>query len=190
MAKMYFYFSAMNAGKSTCLLQSSHNYVERGMKTQLFTSSIDDRYGVGLISSRIGINYPANIYDKNFNFFEFMQDKKDTSCVLVDEAQFLTREQVDQLSDIVDLMNIPVLAYGLRTDFQGNPFEGSLRLLAIADVLTEVKTMCFCGAKAIMNARIDENENVVTFGDQVEIGGNDRYISLCRKHFKLGKTKF
>lgn len=189
MAKLCFYYSAMNAGKSTSLLQSHYNYKERGMKTLLFTSAIDERYEKGLICSRIGITHTANVYDDKFNFFEFIKKYDDISCVLVDEAQWLTKEQVDQLCDVVDFLNIPVVAYGLRSDFQGNNFEGSLRLLTVADSLCEVKTMCFCGAKATMNLRVDAKGNVISEGKQTESGKDDRYVSVCRKHFKLKQLK-
>lgn len=183
MAKLYFYYSAMNAGKSTALLQANHNYIERGMKTLLFTSSLDNRYEVGTITSRIGISAPAVIFSDKFDFVKYVDKFDDISCILVDEAQFLTKEQVYQLAHIVDNLNIPVLAYGLRSDFQAKPFPGSLQLLLIADVLSEVKNMCFCGRKAIMNARTNEHGQKITDGDQIEIGGNERYISLCRKHY-------
>ena len=184
MASLYFYYSAMNAGKTTSLLQTDHNYFERGMNTVLFTCSIDDRYGQGIIASRIGLQKQAIAFNRKFDFFCYMKDVKNVACVLIDEAQFLSKEQVDQLGNIVDILNIPVLAYGLRTDFQGNLFEGSARLLAIADILTELKTVCFCGKKAIMNLRLDKDGKKLITGAQVEIGGNDRYISVCRKHFK------
>ena len=184
MASFYFYYSAMNAGKTTSLLQTDHNYHERGMKTVIFNNAIDTRYGQGIIKSRIGLQKNAMTYDKDFDFFCYMKDAKNVSCVLIDEAQFLTRKQVDQLGDVVDFLNIPVLAYGLRTDFQGNCFEGSERLLAVADILVELKTVCFCGKKAIMNMRIDEHGNKITEGQQIDIGGNEKYISVCRKHFK------
>jgi len=183
MAKLYFYYSAMNAGKSTALLQANYNYNERGMNTLLFTSGLDDRYDIGTITSRIGISSPAITFNGRFNFFDYVSKQKDISCVLVDEAQFLNKDQVYQLAKIVDDLNIAVLAYGLRSDFLGNPFEGSLYLLVLADILTEVKTMCFCGQKAIMNARITQDGKKVTSGSQIEIGGNDRYVSLCRKHY-------
>lgn len=184
MASLYFYYSAMNAGKTTSLLQTDHNYGERGMKTVLFINAIDDRYGKGLIKSRIGLQKEAVIYDANFNFYDYVKNLEGLSCVLVDEAQFLSREQVDQLGDIVDFLDIPVLTYGLRTDFQGNCFSGSERLLAIADILVELKTVCFCGKKATMNMRIDAKGNKITEGQQINIGGNEKYISVCRKHFK------
>jgi len=185
MASLYFYYAAMNAGKTTSLLQTDHNYHERGMDTVLFVNSIDTRHGKGIIQSRIGISKSAMTYDRDFDFFRYVKGAKNLSCVLVDEAQFLTRKQVDQLGDITDFLNIPVLAYGLRTDFQGNCFEGSERLLAIADILVELKTVCFCGKKAVMNMRVDSNGNKITEGAQIEIGGNERYISVCRKHFKI-----
>ncbi len=184
MASLYFYYSAMNAGKTTSLLQTDHNYYERGMNTAIFVNAVDTRYGTGIVKSRIGLQKTAMTYNKDFDFFCYVKDAKDLSCVLVDEAQFLTKQQVEQLGDIVDFLNIPVLAYGLRTDFQGNCFEGSERLLAIADILVELKTICFCGKKAVMNMRIDENGNKITEGKQIEIGGNEKYISVCRKHFK------
>lgn len=184
MADLYFYYSAMNAGKTTSLLQADYNYMERGMTSEIFTPSIDTRSGQGIVRSRIGLQKQGTVVDKDFDFFEYVSKKRTLSCVLVDEAQFLTAKQVDQLSDVVDFLGIPVLAYGIRTDFQGNTFEGSARLLAIADKLVELKTVCFCGRKATMNMRIDANGNKITAGEQIEIGGNDRYISVCREHFK------
>ena len=183
MASLYFYYSAMSAGKTTSLLQTDHNYRERGMFTLIFTPAIDTRYGPGVITSRIGLQKQALTFDKNFDFFCYVKGAKNVACVLVDEAQFLTKKQVDQLGDVVDQLNIPVLAYGLRTDFQGNNFEGSQRLLAIADILVELKTICHCGKKATMNMRIDKNGRKISSGEQIEIGGNERYISVCRKHF-------
>ncbi|WP_120496548.1 thymidine kinase [Kiloniella sp. EL199] len=188
MAKLYFYYSSMNAGKSTVLLQSSYNYQERGMDTLLFTAALDDRYGKGKISSRIGLQAEALIYRKEDNLLQMAQDEikhRKVNCVFVDEAQFLSKAQVYQISEIVDELNIPVLAYGLRTDFQGNLFEGSQQLLAWADVLHELKTICHCGSKATMVMRVDENGTPIQEGSQVEIGGNDRYVPVCRKHFKL-----
>ncbi len=186
MAKLYFYYSAMNAGKTTTLLQSSFNYQERGMNTMLFTASIDDRYGKAVISSRIGLKADAHIFDDNLDLFvKIVEEMKDrpVHCILVDEAQFLNKSQVQQLGRVADSLKIPVLCYGLRTDFQANLFEGSKWLLALADELHELKTICTCGSKATMNLRIDENGNAVKEGDSIEIGGNDRYIALCRKHF-------
>lgn len=187
MASFYFYYAAMNAGKTTSLLQTDHNYHERGMNTVIFTHSVDTRYGKGIVRSRIGLQKNAMSYDKNFDFFCYVKGAKDLSCVLVDEAQFLTKEQVDQLSDVVDFLDIPVLAYGLRSDFRGNSFEGSQRLLAIADILVELKTVCFCGKKATMTMRIDSDGNKIVDGNQIDIGGNEKYISVCRKHFKTKK---
>lgn len=188
MAKLYFYYSAMNAGKSTVLLQSSHNYQERGMATVLFTPTIDTRFAPGSIHSRIGLEAKAVPFDIQFNLFDHaatVKAKQDNlKCVLVDEAQFLTKQQISQLADIVDQLDIPVLAYGLRSDFLGEPFEGSLYLLAWADNLIEIKTICHCGRKATMNMRIDEHNRPVRTGAQIEIGGNERYVATCRKHFK------
>jgi thymidine kinase len=186
MAKLYFYFASMNAGKSTVLLQSSFNYRERGMRTLLFTAAVDDRAHVGTIASRIGLTAPATPFDAATDLAaiiaaEHRQARVD--CVLVDEAQFLTHPQVWQLAHICDTMNIPVLTYGLRTDFLGALFPGSAALLAIADVLSEIKSVCVCGRKATMNLRIDAAGRAVTSGDQLEIGGNDRYVALCRRHF-------
>jgi thymidine kinase len=190
MAKLYFYYSAMNAGKSTVLLQSAYNYSERGMDTLLFTPIIDVRYEAGKIHSRIGLHSSAIPFDKEFNFLEYAASQKsknpNLACVFVDEAQFLTRIQVLQLTDIVDQLNLPVLAYGLRSDFRAQPFEGSMYLLILADSLTEIKTICRCGRKAIMNARIDAEGKLVREGEQVQIGGNESYVALCRKHFKQG----
>ncbi len=187
MAKLYFYYSSMNAGKSTALLQSSYNYRERGMNTMVLAPMLDDRYGTGKVTSRIGIETDASVFTRDDNLFELTEKKcndEPLHCVLIDEAQFLTRDQVFQLSDVTDKMNIPVLAYGLRTDFQGEPFEGSKYLLAWSDNLKELKAICHCGSKATMVLRLDGEGKAVTEGSQVEIGGNDRYISTCRKHFK------
>jgi len=187
MAKLYFYYSSMNAGKSTALLQSSYNYKERGMNTIVMAPHLDDRYGSGKVTSRIGIETEATVFQNDDDLYEVIaKQHSDESlhCVLIDEAQFLTRDQVFQLSDVTDKLNIPVLAYGLRTDFQGEPFEGSKYLLAWSDNLKELKAICHCGSKATMVLRLDGDGNAVTKGSQVEIGGNDRYISTCRKHFK------
>jgi len=187
MAKLYFYYSSMNAGKSTALLQSSYNYRERGMSTLILAPDLDDRYGVGKVTSRIGLESVATAFRSDDDLYRLVASKDLESplhCVLVDEAQFLTKEQVHQLGEITDELNIPVLAYGLRTDFQGEPFEGSKYLLSWADNLSELKAICFCGSKATMVIRLDEQGNAVTQGSQVEIGGNDRYVSMCRKHFK------
>lgn len=187
MAKLYFYYSAMNAGKSTVLLQSAHNYSERGMDALLFTPSIDDRFGEGKVASRIGLEADAISFTPDYDLYGYVKTyyaaNPKLACVLIDEAQFLTREQVRQLTNIVDALDLPVLAYGLRSDFQGEPFEGSQYLLVWADNLVEIKTICHCGRKAIMNLRVDENGDAVQQGSQVEIGGNERYVSMCRKHF-------
>jgi len=187
MAKLYFYYSSMNAGKSTALLQSSYNYRERGMNTLVLAPKLDDRYGVGKVCSRIGLETEATTFEPKDDLLEIVNnaiEDKPLHCVLIDEAQFLTKAQVFQLGEVTDQQNIPVLAYGLRTDFQGEPFEGSKYLLAWSDNLKELKAICECGTKATMVIRLDEGGNVVTHGSQVEIGGNDRYISMCRKHFK------
>ena len=187
MAKLYFYYSSMNAGKSTALLQSSYNYRERGMNTLVLAPELDDRYGAGKVTSRIGIEADARTFSKGDNLLEIVATRiasEPLHCVLIDEAQFLTKKQVFQLGEITDELNVPVLAYGLRTDFQGEPFEGSKYLLAWSDNLKELKAICHCGTKATMVVRFDERGNAVTEGSQVEIGGNDRYVSMCRKHFK------
>ncbi|ELR67371.1 Thymidine kinase [Photobacterium marinum] len=192
MAQMYFYYSAMNAGKSTTLLQSSFNYRERGMTPVIFTAAIDDRFGVGKVSSRIGLQEEAELFGAQDDLYQKLQDMSANTkidCVLIDECQFLTKEQVYQLTEIVDKMHIPVLCYGLRTDFRGELFEGSRYLLSWADKLVELKTICHCGRKANMVIRMDETGRAIADGDQVVIGGNDRYVSVCRKHYKeaLGK---
>ena len=187
MAKLYFSYSTMNAGKSTVLLQASHNYGERGMKTMLFTAELDNRSKVGNISSRIGLSEKASTFNNDDNLFSSVLERLNLdkiSCVFVDEAQFLTEKQVWELSDVVEILNIPVMCFGLRTDFQGKLFEGSSSLLAIADELKEIKTICHCGKKANMVVRVDSNGKVLKEGAQIEIGGNEKYISLCRKHWK------
>ena len=187
MAKLYFYYSSMNAGKSTALLQSSYNYRERGMRTVVLAPDLDDRYGTGKVTSRIGIEAEAITFKTDDNLFSIVEkacEPDPIHCVLVDEAQFLTKEQVFQLSDVSDRLNIPVLAYGLRTDFRGEPFEGSKYLLAWSDNLKELKAICHCGSKATMVVRYDENGVAIKEGSQIEIGGNDRYVSMCRRHFK------
>ena len=186
---MYFYYSTMNAGKSTILLQSSYNYRERGMRTLVFAPEIDDRFGAGVVSSRIGLQSEAITFSISENLFRRIQqehEKQKVDCVLVDEAQFLTKKQVRQLGDVCDDLGIPVLAYGLRTDFQGNLFEGSQYLMAWADILNEIKTICHCGRKATMVLRIDSTGKPVREGEQIQIGGNERYVTVCRKHFKQG----
>jgi thymidine kinase len=181
MAKLYFYYSTMNAGKSTALLQAAHNYDERGMNVLLFTAKIDERSS-GRIASRIGIGKEAHRFDNHTDFWTVCQPDR-CKCILIDEAQFLSKEQVRQLARIVDEADIPVMCYGLRTDFLGELFPGSAALLAWADTLTELKTICFCGKKATMVIRVSATGVVERVGQQVEIGGNDRYVSLCRKHF-------
>ena len=186
MAKLYFYYAAMNAGKSTTLLQADFNYRERGMETMLWTAAHDDRAGTGTIGSRIALSAPAATYSPEIDLFaaiikELLKRKLD--CILVDEAQFLTRDHVLQLCRIADELGIPVLCYGLRTDFQGVLFPGSAALLALADALVELKAVCECGRKATMNLRVDAEGHAVAAGAQTEIGGNDRYVALCRRHF-------
>jgi thymidine kinase len=190
MAKLYFYYSSMNAGKSTMLLQSSYNYQERGMETMILVPDLDRRFGEGIVGSRIGLKAKAQIFLPQDDLQKIVQKQltqQSVDCVLVDEAQFLTRQQVRQLSDLCDFEGIPVLAYGLRTDFQGELFEGSRYLLAWADAMIEVKTICHCGRKATFVLRVDADGIAVRDGQQVEIGGNDRYVSVCRRHLKEGK---
>lgn len=191
MAQLYFYYSTMNAGKSTSLLQSAYNYKERGMNALLFTAFIDDRYATGTITSRIGLQATAQLFNEATHLFDeisSLHNQEKIDCVLLDEAQFLKREQVLQLCHVVDHLNIPVLCYGLRTDFQGELFEGSQYLLAWAEKLSELKTVCHCGSKAIMVVRTGADGRVITEGSQVEIGGNERYVSLCRHHFHQAQT--
>nr|WP_216606059.1 thymidine kinase [Vibrio sp. AIC-3] len=189
---MYFYYSAMNAGKSTTLLQSSFNYQERGMTPVIFTAALDDRYGIGKVSSRIGLQSEAQLFKNDTNMFDAIKKlngEEKRHCVLIDECQFLSKEQVYQLTEVVDKLHIPVLCYGLRTDFLGELFEGSRYLLSWADKLVELKTICHCGRKANMVIRTDEHGVAIAEGDQVAIGGNDKYVSVCRLHYKeaLGK---
>jgi thymidine kinase len=187
MAKLYFNYSSMNAGKTTVLLQSAHNYRERGMTPMLFTPKLDDRYGTAWIKSRIGLQARATIFTSEDDLFEAIRaqlEERNIHCVLVDEAQFLSRDQVYQLSEIVDRLNIPVLCFGLRTDFQGELFEGSKHLLAWADELAEIKTICHTGRKATMVVRVDDDGYAIKEGAQVEIGGNERYVSVSRAEFK------
>ena len=187
MAKLYFYYSSMNAGKSTTLLQADFNYRERGMRTMLWTAALDNRYGEGSITSRIGLQADAHLFDPETDLFAaVMADVAGhgaLACVLVDEAQFLTKAQVFGLARLADESNIPVLAYGLRTDFQAELFPGSAALLGLADALIEIKAVCHCGRKSTMNLRVDGNGKAVKQGAQTEVGGNDRYDALCRKHF-------
>jgi thymidine kinase len=188
MAKLYFYYSAMNAGKTTTLLQSAHNYHERGMRTLILTPQLDDRYGKGVVQSRIGLKANGRVFERGDDLEaiargDVMQNGS-LDCVLVDEAQFLTKRQVWELTEIVDKLDVPVLAYGLRTDFRGELFEGSQYLLAWADSLGEIKTICHTCRKATMVVRVDEEGRAVTQGPQVEIGGNERYVSVSRAEFK------
>ena len=188
MAKLYFYYSAMNAGKTTTLLQSAHNYRERGMRTLILTPRLDHRAGTGVVASRIGLRAEGQPFDRDRDLLrlveEDIRDRGELDCVLVDEAQFLTRAQVWQLSEVVDQLRIPVLCYGLRTDFRGELFEGSQYLLAWADEIQEIKTICHTGSKATMTVRVDEQGFAVSEGPQVDIGGNERYVSVSRAEFK------
>ncbi len=192
MAKLYFSYSAMNAGKSTLLLQASHNYQERGMETLLLVSSIDNRTRQGEIASRIGLRQPAEVFSHDDNLFELIslraskwkETGKPVACVFVDEAQWMQERQVWDLSRVADELGIPVMCYGLRTDFQGKLFPGSAALLAIADELREVRTICWCGKKATMVVRLDGNGVPVEEGDQIFVGGNESYVSLCRLHWR------
>ncbi|QHJ11718.1 Thymidine kinase [Paraglaciecola mesophila] len=187
MAQLYFYYSAMNAGKSTSLLQSAYNYKERGMRAAIFTAALDDRFGIGKVASRIGLEASAHLFNSTSDLQEqisTLHSDKKLDCVFIDEAQFLNKQQVQQLVSVVDDLDIPVLAYGLRTDFVGETFEGSRYLMAWADKLIELKTICHCGRKATFVVRLDEHGCAAKEGAQVEVGGNDRYESMCRKHFK------
>ncbi len=187
MAQLYFYYSSMNAGKSTTLLQSSYNYQERGMHTKIYTAAIDKRFGEGKVASRLGIAADAELFFPETDLFEQVysaHQQQKIDCLLIDEAQFLTKEQVKQLTNIVDELKIPTLTYGIRTDFQGEPFSGSHYLLAWADKLIELKTVCHCGKKANFVVRYDSNGQVVKQGVQVDVGGNEKYESMCRTHFK------
>ena len=189
MAKLYFNYSSMNAGKSTALLQADHNYRERGMKTILFTFKGDAREQKSMIISRIGLKAKAIPFSKSTNIFKKVTKENNNNslhCVLIDEAQFLVKNQVKQLGNIVDKLNIPVLAFGIRTDFRGELFEGSKYLLAWADNLKEIKTVCWCGRKATMVVRVDGKKSIIKKGKQIEIGGNEKYVPLCRSHFNSG----
>ncbi len=186
MAKLYFYYASMNAGKSSTLLQAAFNYGERGMHVMLWTAALDDRSGYGAISSRIGLANDAHRFDEGTDIYAAVEKQTDDTplaCVLIDEAQFLSRGQVLQLARIADERGVPVLCYGLRTDFAGELFPGSAALLGLADALIELKAVCYCGRKATMNLRIDDEGRAVIDGAQTEIGGNDRYVAMCRKHF-------
>ena len=186
MAKLYFYYASMNAGKSTTLLQADYNYRERGMETLLYTAALDHRVGIGTIGSRIALEAPARTFEAASDLRGEIEDEvkqRKLHCILIDEAQFLSRDQVWQLASVADDLDIPVLAYGLRTDFQGNLFDGSGALLALSDTLVELKAICDCGRKATMNLRVDAEGRAVKAGEQTEIGGNDRYVAMCRRHF-------
>ncbi len=193
MAKLYFNYAAMNAGKSTALLQASFNYRERGMKTLIFTAAIDQRAGEGVVASRIGLKESARAFDAATDLYRDIEidiRENGAACIFVDEAQFLSREQVMQLARAVDHLNVPILCFGLRTDFRGELFPGSERLLALADEIRELKTICHCGRKATMNLRIDAAGAAIGSGETIEIGGNERYAPLCRRHFyqRLGAS--
>ncbi len=192
MARVHFIYSTMNAGKSTALLQTNFGYMEKGMNTLLYTSEKDNRYGDSEIVSRIGLKSKAETFKDSDNLFDCVSiahKKNALDCVLIDEAQFLTKNQVHQLGRVVDELDVTVLAYGIRTDFRGELFEGSRYLLAWADRLSEIRTVCHCGRKATMIVRVDAKGDIVREGEQVEIGGNERYLSLCRLHFNQGITK-
>lgn len=187
MAKLYFHYSTMNAGKSTLLLQAAHNYIERGMGVYLLTARFDDRAGEGRIGSRIGIGKPADTWDARTDLFARISDRladAPCACVFIDEAQFLSEDQVWQLARAVDDLGVPVMCYGLRVDFRGKLFPGSAALLALADEMREVRTICHCGKKATMVIRQDAAGQVLRDGAQVQIGGNETYVSLCRRHWR------
>lgn len=186
MAKLYFSYSAMNAGKSTLLLQASYNYRERGMETLLLISAIENRTRQGEITSRIGLHQTADIFSNEDDIYEFIRmriEGKNTACIFIDEAQWMSGDQIWQLAKVVDELNIPIMCYGLRTDFQGKTFPGSAGLLAIADEIREVRTICWCGSKATMVVRLDGNGKPLEEGEQIFVGGNESYVSLCRKHW-------
>jgi thymidine kinase len=192
MAKLYFSYAAMNAGKSTVLLQAAHNYAEQGMEAYLLNAALDDRNGTGKISSRIGIQKVCDLYGPEDDLFIKIERKlkeQAFACVLVDEAQWLSKEQVWQLARVVDELNIAVMCYGLRTDFQGELFPGSEVLLALADELREIRTICHCGRKAVMTLRTDGQGRVMTDGPQTQVGGNEAYISVCRRHWSEAREK-
>ncbi|HEY5799762.1 MAG TPA: thymidine kinase [Burkholderiaceae bacterium] len=182
MAKLYFRYAAMNAGKSTAMLQVAHNYEEQGRSVALYTAAVDDRYGLGKVTSRLGIQREARVFDRDFNFLTALTGTT-ASCVLLDEAQFLTADQVVQLHRLAQLKGVPVICYGLRTDFQGKPFEGAAHLLSLADDIEEMKTICLCGRKATMNIRVDGEGRRIREGEQVSIGGNASYKQACAKCF-------
>jgi len=186
MAKLYFNYSSMNAGKSTMLLQANHNYLERGLMPVIYTSHLENRFSENEIVSRIGLKHKSNIFTTKTNIYKDiskLSDKFSVDCLLIDEAQFLTKDQVKQLGIIVDKLDIPVMTFGIRTDFQGNLFEGSKYLLAWADNLKEIKTICHCGRKATMVLKINSSGKIILEGTQIDIGGQEKYVSVCRKHF-------
>ena len=187
MAKLFFRYSAMNAGKSTALLQIAYNYEEQGQRILLYTAAIDDRSGAGCIASRLGLQRQARVFDANTDFFAMLNAEVDLACVLIDEAQFLSGEQARQLHRLANVRNLPVICFGLRSDFQGNAFPGSAQLLTLADDIEEIKTICACGRKATMNIRMDDNGRRVHAGEQVEIGGNNRYQQVCARCFYRGE---
>ncbi|MEI6737402.1 MAG: thymidine kinase [Pseudomonadota bacterium] len=187
MAKLYFRFAAMNAGKSTSLLQVAYNYEERGQTVDLYTARIDDRFGGGNITSRLGVTRSTETFTNDTNFETIYASKPGPSCILIDEAQFLSEAQVIALHRLAHTTSTPIICYGLRSDFLGNAFPGSKALLTLADDLEEMKTICRCGRKATMNVRLDENGKRVTQGEQVEIGGNDRYEAVCARRFYTGQ---
>ncbi len=186
MAKLFFRYAAMNAGKSTALLQVAHNYEERGHRVRIFTARLDDRYGRGFVTSRLGPQREVELFDAQTDFIALIDAAPGIACILVDEAQFLSKHQVQQLHELAHLRNLPAICYGLRTDFQGELFPGSATLLALADEMDEMKTICDCGRKATMNMRGDASNRKVTEGAQVEIGGNARYRSVCGRCFRQG----
>ncbi len=186
MAKLYFNYSSMNAGKSTMLLQANHNYLERGLMPVIYTSHLENRFSENEIVSRIGLKHKSNIFTTKTDIYKDiskLSDKVSVDCLLIDEAQFLTKDQVKQLGIIVDKLDIPVMTFGIRTDFQGNLFEGSKYLLAWADNLKEIKTICHCGRKATMVLKINSSGKIILEGTQIDIGGQEKYVSVCRKHF-------
>lgn len=186
MAKLYFNYSSMNAGKSTMLLQANHNYLERGLMPVIYTSHLENRFSKNEIVSRIGLKHKSNIFTTKTDIYKDiskLSDKFSVDCLLIDEAQFLTKDQVKQLGIIVDKLDIPVMTFGIRTDFQGNLFEGSKYLLAWADNLKEIKTICHCGRKATMVLKINSSGKIILEGTQIDIGGQEKYVSVCRKHF-------
>jgi len=190
MAKLFFRYSAMNAGKSTALLQIAYNYEEQGQRVLLFTAAIDDRSGAGCIASRLGLQRQASVFDDQTDFFDMLASEQGLACVLIDESQFLSPEQVRQLHRLANVRNLPVICFGLRSDFQGNAFPGAAQLLTLADDIEEIKTICACGRKATMNIRIDDNGQRVHAGAQVEIGGNNRYQQVCARCFYRDATNW